>query len=277
MSETVPATFEAEVRHYLRNVEGAFSYESMVADHLDVDKYRPWGEVINHYHKIKDCDIFSSGCGSAGDLLVMHDMGAKSVTGVEVDEELADLARTRLNSAGGNIKFDISTYGGRDLPYDDESFDIITSIHVVEHVGHVRHYLSELLRVLRPGGILFMDCPNRFYPYEQHTMLKYVHLIPHTIRDIFMRLAAHNKPAIGVSPFKDKCGALIGMKPPYASQIMHCLKREYTKYPHTIEDAHFHDFGAFHLPYAKRYHYANPYRIYRHASAFRLIARRKAV
>jgi len=276
MPNKIQDTFEAEVRHYLRHVEGAFSYESMVADHLDVDKYRPWGEVINNYHKIEGSDLFSSGCGSAGDLLVMHQMGAKSVTGVEVDEELANLARIRLKSAG-DVKFDISTYAGRKLPYDDDTFDIITSIHVVEHVGHVRLYLSELLRVLRPGGILFMDCPNRFYPYEQHTMLKYVHLLPHAVRDVLMRMIAHNKPAIGESPFKDKCGALIGMKPPFAAQIMRYLKQESAKYPNTIEDAHFHDFGAFNLPYAARYHFANPYRIYRHASAFRLIVRRKAV
>jgi 2-polyprenyl-3-methyl-5-hydroxy-6-metoxy-1,4-benzoquinol methylase len=265
-------TFEKHVRHYLRSVEGAFSYESMVANHLDVDKYRPWGEIINSYHKIKDSDVFSSGCGSAGDLQIMHEMGAKSVTGVEVDEELANLARIRLKSAG-DIKFDISTYTGRELPYDNDMFDIITSIHVVEHVGHVQLYLSELLRVLRPGGILFLDFPNRFYPYEQHTMLKYIHLLPHAVRDVFLRLIAHNKPAVGVSPFKDKCGALIGMKPPFAAQVMHYLKQENAKYPHTIEDAYFHDFGKFNLPYAARYHYANPYRIYKHASAFRLIAR----
>jgi 2-polyprenyl-3-methyl-5-hydroxy-6-metoxy-1,4-benzoquinol methylase len=273
MQKQSSETFEDQVRHYLRNVEGAFSYESMVADHLDVEKYRPWGETIDHYHKIKGSDVFSSGCGSAGDLLVMHEMGARSVAGIEVEDELADLARSRLISAG-NINFDISTYAGQELPYDDCSFDIITSIHVIEHVGHVHLYLAELLRVLRPGGILFVDCPNRFYPYEQHTMLKYVHLLPHKLRDVFMKMIAHNKPDVGVSPFRDKCGALIGMKPPFASYIMRCLKRERSRYPHKIEDAYFHDFGSTNIPYSARWHWANPYRVYKHASAFRFIARR---
>ncbi len=265
----MPDAFEIQVRDYLRPVEGSFSYESMVANHLDVDKYRPWAETINHYHLIKGADVFSSGCGSAGDLWVMQDMGAASITGIEVDETLAELARTRLRGAG-NIKFDVSTYAGQDLPYDDAQFDIITSIHVIEHVADASAYLSELLRVLRPGGILFLDCPNRFYRVEQHTMLPYVHLLPHTLRDILLRLIARNPSPIGVSPFRDKCGALIGMKTPFAAQIMHFLKSMQNRFPHHTVDAYFHDYGSFRKPYGKS-RLLNAQSIYRHASAFRLV------
>ncbi len=265
-------SFEEQVREYLQPVAGSFAYEGMVENHLDIEKYRPWAEVINHYHPIDGADVFSSGCGSAGDLQVMHEKGAASVSGIEVEEKLAELARTRLRDAGV-ASFDISTYPGRELPYRDASFDIITSIHVVEHVGHVRAYLSELLRVLKPGGILFLDCPNRFYPIEQHTGLRYVHLLPNVIRDLLMRVIVRGRPPVGVSPLRDKCGALIGMKPPFAAQIMRCMKAKQEHYPHRIEDAFFHDFNQFHHPYGKK-RLLNARAIYHHAPAFRLVASR---
>jgi ADP-heptose:LPS heptosyltransferase/SAM-dependent methyltransferase len=53
------------------------------------------------------------------------------------------------------------------LPADDEAFDVVTSISVVEHVAHKDFVLKEALRVLKPGGLLiltfdFSNQPERF-------------------------------------------------------------------------------------------------------------------
>ena len=53
------------------------------------------------------------------------------------------------------------------LPADDEAFDVVTSISVVEHVAHKEFVLKEALRVLKPGGLLiltfdFSNQPERF-------------------------------------------------------------------------------------------------------------------
>ena len=44
-----------------------------------------------------------------------------------------------------------------DLPFENESFDVVTAWSVVEHVTDVRDVLREWHRVLRPGGVLAMD------------------------------------------------------------------------------------------------------------------------
>jgi len=46
------------------------------------------------------------------------------------------------------------------LPFADESFEIVTSWHVIEHVADVTETLSEWQRVLRPGGLLVMETPD---------------------------------------------------------------------------------------------------------------------
>jgi ubiquinone/menaquinone biosynthesis C-methylase UbiE len=43
------------------------------------------------------------------------------------------------------------------LPFDDQSFDIVTAWSVIEHMGDVREALDEWRRVLRPGGLLVVD------------------------------------------------------------------------------------------------------------------------
>ncbi|MEW6434447.1 MAG: class I SAM-dependent methyltransferase [Myxococcota bacterium] len=69
---------------------------------------------------------------------------------IEVARELhgARLARTDVIPAGAP------------LPYPEASFDLVVSMDVIEHLGDPRPWLRELVRVLRPGGHLFLTTPN---------------------------------------------------------------------------------------------------------------------
>ncbi len=53
-------------------------------------------------------------------------------------------------------------------PYPDNTFDLILSHEVIEHVQDDRAALAEMARVLRPGGRAILFCPNRWYPAETH-------------------------------------------------------------------------------------------------------------
>ena len=48
------------------------------------------------------------------------------------------------------------------LPWPDNSAEVIESYHVIEHISHrkIEHTLSEWCRVLKPGGILILECPH---------------------------------------------------------------------------------------------------------------------
>jgi len=49
------------------------------------------------------------------------------------------------------------------LPFQDNSFDVVFSIYVLEHVERPTEFVAEIQRVLRPGGRCFMLTPNRFH------------------------------------------------------------------------------------------------------------------
>jgi ubiquinone/menaquinone biosynthesis C-methylase UbiE len=79
---------------------------------------------------------------------------------------------------------------GRDLPFEDASFDYAHSSAVLEHVGSAEKqalFLSELWRVARKG--IFVTTPNRWFPVEFHTTLPLIHWLPTGVhRPIFKAL-----------------------------------------------------------------------------------------
>jgi SAM-dependent methyltransferase len=57
---------------------------------------------------------------------------------------------------------------GEYLPYPANTFDLILSHEVIEHVVDDRYYAAEMVRTLKPGGRAIIFCPNRLYPFETH-------------------------------------------------------------------------------------------------------------
>jgi SAM-dependent methyltransferase len=54
------------------------------------------------------------------------------------------------------------------LPFADNSFDVVYSHEVLEHVQDDRQACREMARVLRRGGHAVIFVPNRLYPFETH-------------------------------------------------------------------------------------------------------------
>ncbi|OGI67958.1 hypothetical protein A2738_03875 [Candidatus Nomurabacteria bacterium RIFCSPHIGHO2_01_FULL_42_15] len=49
------------------------------------------------------------------------------------------------------------------LPFPDNSFDLVVSLEVIEHLWNTDHYLSELKRVVKPNGYVIITTPNYNY------------------------------------------------------------------------------------------------------------------
>ncbi len=58
---------------------------------------------------------------------------------------------------GDNPHADCELYPGQLLPFDDESFDVVISSQVLEHVEEFDKYMNECNRVLKKGGLLFLS------------------------------------------------------------------------------------------------------------------------
>lgn len=69
----------------------------------------------------------------------------------------------RLNNDVLNLRYEVND--ALALSYPDAHFDLAISCEVIEHVGDTARMLSELGRVLKPGGIAIMTFPSHEFPF----------------------------------------------------------------------------------------------------------------
>jgi SAM-dependent methyltransferase len=106
--------------------------------------------------------VLDAGCGEGYGLALLAAALAGpggTVIGVEGDPAVAEHARLRYAPPGGPVR--VVTADLAALPLADASVDLAVSLQVVEHLHDVAAALTELRRVLRPGGTLVITTPNR--------------------------------------------------------------------------------------------------------------------
>ena len=91
---------------------------------------------------------------AVGDGRVAALIKASRLVGADVSQVALDRARTRLPDAEL-----VLVEPDEPLPFDDNAFDLVTVIETLEHVRDVQLALSEIRRVLRPGGRLALTTP----------------------------------------------------------------------------------------------------------------------
>ncbi len=77
---------------------------------------------------------------------------------------------------------------GESLPFRDNSFDVIISLEVLEHVEQPAAVLREVYRILRPGGWFYLSCPNYLSFREVHYDVAWLPLLPKPLGSLYLRL-----------------------------------------------------------------------------------------
>jgi 2-polyprenyl-6-hydroxyphenyl methylase / 3-demethylubiquinone-9 3-methyltransferase len=81
------------------------------------------------------------------------------VTGIDPSQPSIEAARDHARREGLAIEYRVGT--GEALPFPDSSFEIVYCCDVLEHVDDLPRVISEVARVLAPGGVFLYDTINR--------------------------------------------------------------------------------------------------------------------
>ena len=73
------------------------------------------------------------------------------------------------------------------LPFKINSFDIVISNHVIEHVNKQNVHLNEIKRVLKKKGIIYIATPNRMFPIEPHYKIPLIHYLPEYLFNLILK------------------------------------------------------------------------------------------
>jgi ubiquinone/menaquinone biosynthesis C-methylase UbiE len=119
-------------------------------NHLHWQRYNLTLDVIDPKSSVLE---LGTGLGVFSEMLIKR---VSSYQGIEYDLDACHLAQQRV----GSTKF-IVQGDAQNLKYDNNSFDEVLLLEVLEHLPDYRKALTETVRVLRPGGKLHVSIPYR--------------------------------------------------------------------------------------------------------------------
>ncbi|MGZ3421883.1 MAG: class I SAM-dependent methyltransferase [Polyangiales bacterium] len=171
-------------------------YVPSIRSKLDLMLYVDGGATLRQFVP-KGARLLDIGCGTGRTVSVyrqgMEDVEIHGIDGY-ADPALVDPA----------IRFVKQDVDGTKLPYADGSFDVAVLAHVLEHVRNPVHLIDEAFRVLKPGGVIYVETPSirsLFVPQlthlnEQYTATNffddYTHVgRPQTVHSLYHLLNRH--------------------------------------------------------------------------------------
>ena len=105
--------------------------------------------------RILDCGVGNGSLSIALDSIIK---GPIEYHGIDTSSEMLVQAMSVMQHAG--LRPHLKQANVLSLPYDDQSFDVVMAAHVLEHLPDPQRALAEMVRVLRPGGMVFV-CVTR--------------------------------------------------------------------------------------------------------------------
>ena len=97
-------------------------------------------------------NIIDVGCGIGGSTLHLAQKFGSSATGITLSPVQASRAKERAREAGLDSRVNFEVANALDMPFEDNTFDLVWSLESGEHMPDKAKFLSECYRVLKPGG-----------------------------------------------------------------------------------------------------------------------------
>ena len=149
-------------------------------------------EKGKHSKKILD---LAAGCGT---FLLFCLKNGYNIWGIEPESWKLEFFRQKVKNSDYPSEFLKRMIMGKGeiLPFEDNSFDLVTSYQTLEHVESVSECLKEMIRVLKPGGILYIKCPDYNSFFEPHYRLPFFPVMNKNIAKKYIEFMG--RPTLGL-------------------------------------------------------------------------------
>jgi ubiquinone/menaquinone biosynthesis C-methylase UbiE len=118
-------------------------------------------------HRPPDCRVLDVACGKGYGTMLLKQK-CEEVIGADLDGRQVRANRERWDYEG------FVNADARELPFPDARFDAVVSFETLEHMPDGAPFLTEVRRVLRPGGAFICSTPNRRYSgHPDYHLLEY--------------------------------------------------------------------------------------------------------
>ena len=167
-----------EIIALIKKTQGSFfnnishvEIDKIVSNLLSFQKPLYQSDILSKYTSVKNKKILEIGSGLGINLLVW--IKAFDVDGYGVEPAAVGFGSSyeiskKIFHLNGIDPERIVNAVGESIPFEDNSFDIVYSSNVLEHVQSPFNVIDEAIRVVRPGGIIQIVYPNYMSYYDGH-------------------------------------------------------------------------------------------------------------
>lgn len=171
-------------------------YEQYSISPASLSRFEAIRDVILRAHassgnEVPTLDVLDIGCNAGAQARFWVEKGHR-YTGIDINAPLVELARRRAAESGLVAKFGVGS--ATELPYPAGSFDVCIMPELLEHVAAWRDCLNEAVRVLRPGGALYLSTSNWLCPSQQEFNLPLYSWYPPFLKRYYERRAVTDRP-----------------------------------------------------------------------------------
>ncbi len=138
-------------------------------------------------------EVADIGCGAGTQCRLWAKLGHR-VHGLDVNAPLIEVAKKRASEEGLDIELDVGS--ATELPYPDSSMDVALLPELLEHVANWQDCLNEAVRILKPGGLLYLSTTNWLCPRQQEFNLPMYSWYPGFLKRKYELLAVSTRPEI---------------------------------------------------------------------------------
>ena len=125
--------------------------------HLNLPRFQYFDRYITNWQGIKVLDV---GCGGG---FTCEFLAARGAIVSGIDRAKKCIVKAREHAAQYSLTIDYEHGVAENLPYENSSFDAVICVDVLEHVGDLKQTISEISRILKPGGFFGFDTINRTF------------------------------------------------------------------------------------------------------------------
>ncbi len=145
--------------------ERSDNYNNYVIEEFATDRPDKWLKIIEeNAPKDRPLTVLDAGCGPGFFSILLSRAGHK-VTGIDGSSGMLRFARENAAHFGVNPNLIEGDFGN--LPFADNTFDLLVSRNVTHIIQEHQRVYSEWLRVLKPGGVLLIFDANWHLPYQE--------------------------------------------------------------------------------------------------------------
>lgn len=192
MDSTLNKKIEKFYRRYYKEALNLPNWQSLVQERLSEElheerKIKKLESVLGSFKGKKILDV---GCGTGGFVISVSKLGGRAY-GIDPQRSAIEICKEKA-VVNGLAKKIFRLEKAEKLSFPDNSFDIIYSFTVLEHVADVKKTMSEMIRVVKPGGLIYIHTPNYLSLYEGHYKVFWLPLFPKMLARIY--LVARRRP-----------------------------------------------------------------------------------